>query len=121
MPTSSILFSTGFSIKHLIDAKGDECSMRGKSNQYRRGKKRVNYSTLNEQEKAEYGRAIDLLYDLRNGDDPYTKLLGKHRLTERQAQRYLGSNLSGGARGKRVQVSKTDRLVRILKFPRPFG
>jgi hypothetical protein len=79
------------------------------------------YSTLTEHEKTEYGRAIDLLYDLRHGEDPYTKLLGKHRLSRRKAQWYLGSNLTRGTRGKRVRASKTDKLVRELMFPTRYG
>jgi hypothetical protein len=79
------------------------------------------YSTLTLGEKPEYGRSIDLLYDLRHGEDPYTKLLRKHRLSTRKAHRYLGSNLIGGTRGMRVRASKTDRLVRRLMFPTPFG
>ncbi len=79
------------------------------------------YSTLTEHEQAEYGRSIDLLYDLRHGEDPYTTLLRKHHLDTRKAHWYLGSNLIGGTRGKRVRASKTDGLVRMLKFPRPFG
>ena len=79
------------------------------------------YSTLTMDEKAEHWRALDLLYDLRHGDDPYTKLLCKHHLSTRKARRYLGSNLIGGMRGKRVRASKTDSLVRELMFPTPFG
>jgi hypothetical protein len=81
----------------------------------------VRYLTLTLHEKAEYGRSIDLLYDLRHGDDPYTKLLRKHRLDTRKAHRYLGSNLLGGTRGKRVRASKTDRLVREFLFPTGWG
>jgi hypothetical protein len=79
------------------------------------------YSTLTVTEKAVYRRAIDLLHDLRHGKDPYSKLLRKHRLSSREARRYLGSNLLGGTRGKRVRASKTDRLVRELMFPMSFG
>jgi hypothetical protein len=79
------------------------------------------YSTLTAQQKAEYGRSIDLLYDLRHGDDSYTKLLRKHRLDTRKAHRYLGSNLLGGTRGKRVRASKTDRLAREFLFPTGWG
>jgi hypothetical protein len=81
----------------------------------------VRYLTLTGGEKAERGRSIDLLYDLRHGEDPYTKLLRKHRLSTRKAHRYLGPNLLGGGRGQRVRASKTDRLVRELMFPTPFG
>lgn len=79
------------------------------------------YSTLTVGEKAEHGRSIDLLRDLRHGEAAYTKLLRKHRLSTRKAHRYLGPNLLGGTRGKRVRASKTDRLVRELMFPTPFG
>lgn len=80
-----------------------------------------NYLTLTEQEKAEHGRAVGLLYDLRHGRDSYTKLLRKHRLTTRKARRYLGPNLLGGTRGKRVRASQKDNLVRKLMFPWPSG
>jgi hypothetical protein len=79
------------------------------------------FSRLTAREKAKYGRAIDLLYDLRHGEGPYTKLLRKHRLDTRTAHKYLGSNLLGGTRGKRVAASKTDSLVRELMFPRSVG
>lgn len=79
------------------------------------------YSTLTAHEKEEHGRSIDLLYDLRHGEGTYTKLLRKHRLSARKARRYLGPNLLGGTRGKRVRPSKTDRLVRELWFPRSVG
>jgi hypothetical protein len=81
----------------------------------------VRYSTLTLREKAEHRRAVDLLYDLRHGEGTYTKLLRKHRLSTRKARRYLGSNLLGGTRGKRMRPSKTDRLVRELMFPRSVG
>jgi hypothetical protein len=75
------------------------------------------YSSLTAREKAAYGRSIDLLYDLRHGEGPYTKLLRKHHLDTRTARRHLGRNLLGGTRGKRVRASKTDMLVRELVFP----
>jgi len=79
------------------------------------------YSTLTVREKAEHGRSVDLLYDLRHGEGPYTKLLRKHRLSTRKAHRYLGANLLGGTRGMRVRASKSDRLVRELFFPTGLG
>lgn len=79
------------------------------------------YSTLTAREKAEYGRSIDLLYDLRHGEGTYKKLLRKHHLSTHKAQWYLGSNLIAGTRGKRVRASKIDRLTRALWFPTHFG
>lgn len=82
---------------------------------------RIRYSTLTAREQDEYGRSIDLLYDLRHGEDPYTKLLGKYGLTRRKVEKFLGDNLIRGGRGKRVRASENDRLVRKLMFPRPYG
>jgi len=79
------------------------------------------YSTLTIGEKAEYKRSIDLLYDVRHGEGPYTKLLRKHRLTRRKAEEFLGSNLIRGGRGKRVRATKADRLVREVNFPTRMG
>jgi hypothetical protein len=79
------------------------------------------YTTLTAQQKVEYERAIKLLANLRDGKGSYTKLLRQHRLSTQKAHRYLGSNLLGGTRGKRVRASKTDRLVRELFFPTPVG
>jgi len=87
----------------------------------KRNRQRPRYSTLTALEKGEYGRSIDLLYDLRHDVGPYTKLLRKHHLSSRKAHWYLGSNLLGGTSGRRERASKTDMLVRVLKFPRPFG
>lgn len=87
----------------------------------RRARRTPRYLTLTAREKAASGRSIDLLYDLRHGDGPYTRLLRKHRLDARTARRHLGRNLIGGTRGKRVRASKTDNLVRELWFPRPTG
>jgi hypothetical protein len=83
--------------------------------------RRPRYSTLNEREKIEYDRAIELLSDLRDGRGSYTKLLRTHRLTTRKAHRYLDPYLLGGTRGGRVQASKTDRLVREFWFPTSVG
>ena len=97
--------------------------MRHSRSQKRQTAKRrtVRYSTLTENEKAEYGRSVDLLSDVRNDEDTFPNLLRKHRLSARKAHWYLGSNLIRGKRGMRVRASKTDRLVRRLMFPTPFG
>jgi hypothetical protein len=104
--------------------EGDECKMPRKRKRHSRPAgqlETVPYSTLTPLEQAEYERAINLLYDLRHGVGPYTKLLRKHRLTTRKARRYLGPNLLGGTRGKRVRATKTDNLVRKLLFPWSWG
>jgi len=77
----------------------------------------LRYSSLTATKKAEYGRAVDLLYDLRHSGGTYTQLLRRHRLSTWKAHRYLGANLLTGKRGTRVQASKTDMLVRELMFP----
>jgi hypothetical protein len=87
----------------------------------RKARRTPRYSSLTPPEKAVYSRAIDLLYDLRNGEGPYTKLLHKHRLDRRKAREHLGPNLLDGTRGKRVRASKTDSLVRELMFPTSVG
>lgn len=82
---------------------------------------RLRYSTLNEREKIEYDRAIELFSDLRDGKGSYRKPLRSHRLTTRKAHRYLDPYLLGGTRGSPVRASKTDRLVRELWFPTSVG
>lgn len=66
-------------------------------------------------------RSLDLLSDLRRGDTTYSALLRKHHLDTRTAHKYLGRNLIGGANGKSVRASKSDRLVRPLFFPDSIG
>jgi hypothetical protein len=79
------------------------------------------YSNLNDLQKAAYERTANLLSDLRRGEGSYTELLRKHHLGSRTVRRYAGRDIRGGARGKPVRASKTDRMVRDLKFPMPFG
>ena len=77
----------------------------------------LRYSSLNATEKAQYARAVELLYDLRHSGGTYTQLLRRHRLSTWNAHKYLRANLLSGKRGMRVQASKTDMLVRQLMFP----
>lgn len=79
------------------------------------------YSSLSPREKATHKRCVNFLSDLRAGKDTYSNLLRKHHLTSYTVHKYLGGNLLGGGRGKRVRASKSDRLVRELLFPMPFG
>ncbi len=65
---------------------------------------------------ATYQRALALLSDLRRGVGSYSELLRKHRLQGRTARKYLGRDLIGGTRGKRVRASKSDRRLRQLPF-----
>ncbi|HZC24823.1 MAG TPA: hypothetical protein VE866_15900, partial [Candidatus Binatia bacterium] len=95
---------------------------RAKSNRRRAvSRPSFNYSELTKLQKPEYDRSIELLSDLRDDKDSYTKLLRTHHLTSRKAHRYLDPYLLGATRGGRVQASKTDRLVRELWFPNPIG
>ena len=87
-----------------------------------RGKPRsARYSSLTAREKATRERALAVLSDLRHGEGSYSELLRKHHVDARTASRYLGRNFLGGAGNKRVRASKSDRLVRELMFPMPFG
>lgn len=70
---------------------------------------------------ATYERALALLSDLRRGNGSYSELLRKHHLQSRTARKYLGRDLIGGTRGKRVRASKSDRRVREVFFPASFG
>jgi hypothetical protein len=112
----------GLAQEEVHEMSRPHSSSRKRKASRQKGKPRVpRYSTLTAREKAEYSRAIDLLYDLRHGEGPYTKLVRKHRLDTRKAHRYLGRNLLDGTRGKRMRASKTDSLVRDLMFPRSVG
>ena len=71
--------------------------------------------------RATYQRALALLSDLRRGVDSYSELLRKYRLRGRTARKYLGRDLIGGTRGKRVRASKSDRRVRDVLFPTSDG
>lgn len=71
--------------------------------------------------KATQERAFALLSDLRRGKGTYTELLDKHHLDTRTAHRHLGRDLIGGTPGKPVRATKSDRRVRVLMFPMPFG
>lgn len=71
--------------------------------------------------RAIYQRALTLLSELRRGVGSYSELLRKHRLRGRTARKYLGRDLIGGTRGKRVRASKSDRRLRELPFPTSVG
>jgi hypothetical protein len=72
-------------------------------------------------DKATYQRALALLSDLRRGVGSYSELLRKHGLRGRTARKYLGRDLIGGTRGKRVRASKSDRRIRQVLFPTSAG
>ena len=84
-------------------------------------KKTKHYKRLAARDGATYQRALALLSDLRRGVGSYSKLLRKHRLQACTARQYLGRDLIGGTRGKRVRASKADRRVRKVLFPKSFG
>src|ERR1700674_5839994 len=86
----------------------------------RRKSRKVRHRTTARQA-ATYQRALALLSDLRRGIGSYSELLRKHRLRGRTARKYLGRDLIGGPRGKRVRASKSDRRVRQVLFPTSVG
>jgi hypothetical protein len=79
------------------------------------------HSSLTARQKGTYQRALALLSDLRRGVGSYSELLRKHRLRGRTARKYLGRDLIGGSRGKRVRASKSDRRIRQVLFPTSAG
>jgi hypothetical protein len=87
-----------------------------------KGKPRLpRYANLTARQKATYERALALLSELRRGVGSYNELLRKHHLNGRTARKYLGRDLIGGSRGKRVRASKSDRRVREVLFPTSVG
>jgi hypothetical protein len=81
----------------------------------------LRYSSLTLRQKDTYQRILALLSDLRRGEGTYSELLRKHRLRGRTARKYLGRDLIGGTRGRRVRASKADRHVREVLFPTSVG
>ncbi len=79
------------------------------------------HSRVTAREKATLERALALLSDLRRRVGSYSELLKKHHLHGRTARKYLGRDLIGGTRGKRVHASKSDRRVRQVLFPTSIG
>jgi hypothetical protein len=79
------------------------------------------YSNLTARARDAYRRSAQLVSDLRRGEGSYTELLQTHHLDARTARKYAGHNLLSGTRGRTVRASKSDRLVRELMFPTPFG
>jgi hypothetical protein len=76
------------------------------------------YSSLTEREKSACDRTTSLVTDLRRGEGPYTKLRRKYHLGSPTARKYGNRDLIGGANGKPVRASKSDRRVRDLMFPK---
>jgi hypothetical protein len=79
------------------------------------------YSSPTAREKKKRKQALALLSDLRRHKGSYIELLRKHRLDTRTARKYLGRDLLGGTRGKRVRATKADRRVRDVWFPTSSG
>lgn len=95
---------------------------RKKTASRQKGKPRApRYSSLTEREKSACDRTTSLVTDLRRGEDPYTKLRRKYHLGSPTARKYGGRDLVGGANGKPVRASKSDRRVRDLMFPTSSG
>jgi len=95
---------------------------RKKTASQQKGKPRApRYSSFTEREKSAYDRTTNLVTGLRRGEGPYTKLRRKYHLGSPTARKYGGRDLIGGANGKPVRASKSDRRVRDLMFPTSSG
>jgi hypothetical protein len=94
---------------------------RTRQSKHPKTKKTKLYARLTPRDKVTYQRALALLSDLRRGTGSYSELLRKHRLRGRTARMYLGRDLIGGTRGKRVHASKSDRRIRQVLFPTSAG
>lgn len=94
---------------------------RARQSKHPNSKKTKHNKPITTRGRATYQRALALLSDLRRGVDSYSGLLRKYRLRGRTARKYLGRDLIGGTRGKRVRASKSDRRVRDVWFPTSVG
>ena len=79
------------------------------------------YSALTVRQKDLYDRTTSLITDLRRGEGSYPELLQKHHLSSATARENAGRDLIGGAKGKPVRASKSDKRVRDVWFPKSFG
>ncbi len=79
------------------------------------------YSSLNARQKFTYERVSSFLSDLRAGRGSGPELLREYHLDRRTARKYAGRDLLGGTHGKPLRASKSDKRVRDMLFPTPYG
>lgn len=77
-------------------------------------------SKLPERSFAARDRALHALGDMRRGTSP-SQAARDNGVTVRTIKKYVGRALVQDRPGGRLRASKTDRLVRYLQIPGPFG
>jgi len=77
-------------------------------------------SKLSERSFSARDRALHALADMRHGAS-ISRAARENGVTARTVKRYAGSALRQNRPGGRIQVTKSDRLVRYLQIPGPNG
>lgn len=77
-------------------------------------------SKLSERSFAARDRALHALADMRHGSSP-SQAARDNGVTLRTIKKYVGRALVQDRPGGRLRASKTDRLVRYVQIPGPFG
>ena len=77
-------------------------------------------SKLSERSFAARDRALHALADMRHGTSP-TQAARDNGVTVRTIKKYVGRALLQDRPGGRIRATKSDRLVRYVQLPGPFG
>jgi hypothetical protein len=77
-------------------------------------------SKLSERSFAARDRALHALGDMRHGSSPH-QAARDNGVTVRTIKKYVGAALLQDRPGGRLRATKTDRLVRYVQIPGPFG
>ncbi len=77
-------------------------------------------SKLSERSFAARDRALHALADMRRGASP-SEAARDNGVTARTIKKYVGSALVQDRPGGRIRATKSDRLVRFVQIPGPFG
>lgn len=75
---------------------------------------------LSERSFAARDRALHALADMRHGASP-SQAARDNGVTVRTIKKYVGSALVQDRPGGRLRASKTDRLIRYVQIPGPYG
>jgi hypothetical protein len=77
-------------------------------------------SKLSERSFAARDRALHALWDIRRGSS-LAQAARDNGVTIRTIKKYVGSALSQNRPGGRIRATKSDRLVRYVQIPGPYG